>query len=569
MINPHVAPSIHPELKAHTNLFKKKIYKIGENVYSAVGWAPANTIMIEGEDGVVLVDVGREIESASEVKREFGKITQKPIKAIILTHFHPDHIHGMKAWLSEADVKDNNIDIYAHERLLDSLAGQSVQLGPILSMRTRYTFGAFLSPEDRKDMNIALGPLTKVGTFTFISPTITMKDRLDITVSGIRMQLIHVPSEAPDEIIIYLPDSRILLSAEVIQGPTFPNLYPLRGSKFRDPVLWFKSIDVMRSLKADHMVPGHGQPVFGESDVEEVLRMYRDGIQYLHDQTLRYMNRGLTPNELAQKVAFPPHLENYKPYLRQYYGTIKHCVRDIYYGYLGWFQGDPLTLDPIPEKEQSTRLVELMGGRDTVLQEAEKVYNEGDLQWAAELATHLIRIDHSDMAARNIKAASFRNLGYAQMNINWRNWYLTSAMELDGSLDMESAHKLPGQKFASPDVVKALPAGVTIEAMTIRLIAEQTLDVHLTMGFQIIDTDEEYAIEIRRSVAQFHECLPEKVDVKLEMKRSFLNENILDITSVKNEVDSGDIKVVGEWKDVERFFGCFELEPFPIWLTIR
>jgi alkyl sulfatase BDS1-like metallo-beta-lactamase superfamily hydrolase len=210
-----------------------------------------------------------------------------------------------------------------------------------------------------------------------------------------------------------------------------------------------------------------------------------------------------------------------------------------------------------------------MGGRDTVLQEAEKVYGDGDFQWSAELATHIIRIDPEDMGARNIKAAAFRNLGYAQMNINWRNWYLTSAMELDGSLDMESAHKLPGQKFTSPDVVKALPAGVAIEALTIRLIAEQTLDVHLTMGFQITDTNENYAIEIRRGVAQFHDRLPEKLDVKLEMKRSFLNENILDASSVKNGVNAGDIKVEGEWTDVEHFFNCFELEPFPIWLTIR
>jgi alkyl sulfatase BDS1-like metallo-beta-lactamase superfamily hydrolase len=569
MINPHIPPSIHPELKAHTLLFKKKVYKIGENVYSAVGWAPANTIMIEGEDGIVLVDVGREIESATEVKKKFSKVTQKPVKAIILTHFHPDHIHGMKAWISEDDVKSGRIDIYAHERLLDGLAGQSVQLGPVLSMRTRYTFGAFLSAEDRKDMNIALGPLTKVGTFTFIAPTVTMKDTLDITVSGIRMRLIHVPSEAPDEIIVYLPDSRILLSAEVIQGPTFPNIYPLRGSKFRDPVLWFKSIDVMRALKAEHMVPGHGQPVFGESNVEEVLRMYRDGIQYLHDQTLRYMNRGLTPDELAHKVAFPPHLENYKPYLRQYYGTVKHCVRDIYHGYLGWFQGDPVALDPVPQNERSKRLVELMGGRDTVLREAQKAHEDGDFQWAAELATYLIRTDRDDMESRNIKAAAFRNLGYAQMNINWRNWYLTSAMELDGSLNMESAHKLPGQKFASPDVVKALPAGVTIEALTIRLIAEETYDVHLTMGFQIADMNEEYAMEIRKGVAQFHDRLPEEVDVMLSMNRRFLNENLLHVSDVRKGVESGDITIRGKWADVERFFACFELEPFPIWLTVR
>jgi len=564
-----IPPGIHPELKAHTAIFSRNVYKIGGNVYSAVGWAPANTIMIEGDDGVILVDVGREIESANEVKKAFAEITRKPLKAIVLTHFHPDHIHGIRAYATEEDIRSGRVEIYAHEKLVENLAGQSVQLGPILSMRTRYTFGAFLSPGDRKDMNMAIGPLTRVGTFTFLPPTTTFKDRLDLTISGVRMKLIHVPSEAPDEIVAFLPDSRILLSAEVIQGPTFPNLYPLRGSKFRDPVKWFKSIDVLRSLGAEHMVPGHGRPVSGATGVEEVLRMYRDGIQFVHDQTLRYMNRGLTPDELVHQIKLPPHLKNYRPYLQEYYGTLKHCVRDIYHGYLGWFDGDPVKLNPVSRKEKAGRLIRLMGGRGNVIREAEAAFEKEDPQWAAELASYLICDNHDDVDARKLKAAAFRKLGYAQKNINWRNWYLTSAMELDGSLDMTKAQQMPGQRFASPDVLQALPTGIIIEGLTLKLMAEKTFDVHMTLGFEITDAGEGYGIEIRRGVAQFHDGLPSRTDVTLVMKKSFLNNHLLNEKTVEKGIESGEISVKGDRPDVERFFGYFESEAVPIWLTVK
>jgi alkyl sulfatase BDS1-like metallo-beta-lactamase superfamily hydrolase len=319
------------------------------------------------------------------------------------------------------------------------------------------------------------------------------------------------------------------------------------------------------------MVPAHGQPLYGAERTEEVLRMYRDGIQFVHDQTIRYMNHGLTPDELANTVKLPPHLDGFTPYLRQYYGTVKHSVRQIYQGYLGWFDGDPVELDPIPRAEAARRRIALMGGRDKVLGEAQKAIASKDAQWAAELATDLIRANTNDSDARQLKARAFRTLGYAQMNINWRNWYLVSAHELDGSLDPAAFTRRITASFAAPDIIAAMPARVWVESFTTRLKAESTLDLHQSVGFTFPDVKERYALELRRGIVQFHEHPPANLDVEITMDKGTLNEVLLGKTKFPEAVIAGKIKLAkGTPQQLQQFFAYFE-QPgeSPIALTVR
>lgn len=563
-----VPPSIVPEMAEHTAHFDKTVYRIGGNVYSAVGWGLANTIMIDGDDGVIVVDVGEDIGSAREVHDELRKYSSKPVVAIVYTHFHPDHINGVKAYASADDVASGSVDVIAHESLLENVVNQAATVGPILAMRTGYTAGAFLESAQNEGMNLGIGPRPNIGDATFIAPSLTYSDRMKITVAGVELELLHVPSEAPDETAVYLPAQGILLSGETIQGPTLPNIHTLRGTRFRDPVRWYKSIDRLRRLRAEHLVPSHGRPVSGRDRVEEVLRMTRDGIQYIHDQTIRHMNRGLTPDELALQVALPPHLAEYRPYLREYYGTVKHSVRQIYNGYLGWFQGDPVALDPTPAIEKSRRYVGLMGGRDAVLGVAEQAYENGDYQWAAELATHLIRVERADAEARALKADSFKQLGYAQLNANWRNWYLTSARELDGSLDVGAAQRRLMAAIAAPDIIAALPAASILERLSVRLKAEETLDLHLVVGFRLTDSDEHLALEIRRGVVEFHANNIPQADAELVLDSALLPGLLAGQVSVEGARQRGLLAVRGDARLVTDFLGRFERLQ-PIHLTVR
>jgi alkyl sulfatase BDS1-like metallo-beta-lactamase superfamily hydrolase len=563
---------VNPELRAHGAIFERKIHEVGDNVYSAVGWSGCNTIMVVGNDGVIIVDTGDGVQWAREVAAEFRTITDKPVRAIIYTCFHIDHMFGVKAFATADDVRDGRVEIIAHESLLANV-WQSVRLGPILGVRTVYNFGATLGGAEIEGMNIGTAALPRSGgEATFLAPTRTFSDALDITIAGVAMQLVHVPSEASDEIAVFLPQSGILLSAEVIPAQTFPVLDTLRGERFRDPVDWYESIDRLRRLRASAMVPAHGLPVLGAENVEQVLRNYRDAIQYVHDQTVRHMNKGLTPDQLVEVIRLPPHLEKFKPWMSEFSGTVRQAVRGIYRGYLGWYEGDPVALAPLAPVERARREITLMGGRDRVMAAANQAFENGDAQWAAELATLLIRVDHDDMPARQLKAKAFRQLGYAEINAIWRCWYLSAARELDvEGFDPMTIQTAIVRSISSADQVASLPARIFVESFGTRLKAEDTLDVTMTVGFRFPDIGEAYGVAIRRGIAEFVDHLPEQTDLTLALDKTVLDRIRLGSLTMREAVLGGAVKWSGgSLIAIARFFGYFEL-PFsePIRLAVR
>lgn len=284
------------------------------------------------------------------------------------------------------------------------------------------------------------------------------------------------------------------------------------------------------------------------------------------------MNKGLTPDELVEKVKLPPHLAGYTPYLREYYGTVKHSVRQIYNGYLGWFQGDPVDLDPTPPKARAERLMALMGGRDKLLLEAGNVYLKGEYQWAAELASYAIRVDNEDALARDIKARSFRKLGYASMNINWRNWYLMSAMELEGKFNGDDIKQRSADMRAvllSPDMVKNFTPQIFLQNWITRVDPDKANDVNLTLGFTFPDINEQWALEVRRGVAQLHRGIPEGTALQLTMDKTFMETLLTGESGLLKGVLLGDVKVQGNLLDIKTFLACFDFSEEPFGLTVR
>lgn len=551
------AQTIPARMTEHSKKMEQRVFRIADNVYSAVGYALANSIMIEGRDGIIIVDVTESVDSAKTILAEFRKITSKPVRAVIYTHNHSDHTMGVKAFANEDDVKAGRVDIFAHETLMDTVISNASVIAPILGLRSAYSFGIALERGPEGSVNEGIGPKLVVGQRSFIAPTKTFKDSLDVDVAGVRLRLQHAPSETDDEIIVWLPESKVLLTAEVIQGECFPNLHTLRGTRYRDPVNWFKSIDKLRRFGAEHMVPSHGRPVSGRTNIEELLTSYRDAIQYVHDQTIRNMNNGLSPDELVAVVSkLPPHLANH-PWLGEFYGTVRHSVREIYFGYLGWFEGDPTFLDPFPRGERAARYVEQMGGRDQVLGSAQKAFDKSDYQWAAELLTYLIRLNKDDAQARNLKARALRELAYKTENTNWRDWYISSARELDRSLN-GVATLASMSSLAAPDIVKQLPISKLLEAMTVRLDPVKTADVRLTVAFRFTDTGRGYALEVRRGVAQFHESLPEHADVTVNLTASDMHRIVLRQTTFGAALKAGEIKAEGKQEELNRFLGFLD-----------
>ena len=564
------APTVNPRMTEHSKKMTQQVYKVTDNVYSAVGFGGANTVMVVGRDGVIIVDTMESVDAAKSALAEFRKITDKPVKAIVYTHNHSDHTMGVKAFTSEEDVRAGKVAIYAHETMMNTVISNASVIAPILGLRSAYTFGVMLEVGPEGKIHQGLGPQMVFGARSFIAPTKTFKDSLDVEIAGVKMRLIYAPSETDDEIIVWLPEQKLLQTAEVIQGETFPNVHTLRGTAYRDPVKWFKTIDMMRRLQPEHIAPSHGRPMSGKDKIEDMLTAYRDAIQYVHDQTVRQMNRGLTPDEIAEVVSqLPPHLANH-PWLGEFYGTVKHSVRQIYFGYLGWFNADPTTLDPTPRVEQAKRYVELMGGRDSVVKAAKTAFDKGDHQWAAELLTHVIRTNKDDQEARKLKADALRQLAYKTANSNWRNWYITSARELDGSMNkMVAAGTM--SSLAAPEIMQQLPLSKFFEAMTVRLDPVKSADAHTTVAFKITDTGETYALEVRRGIAQVHEVLPAKVDATLSISLATMQKLIARQLTLVGALQSGEVKIQGSAALLTRFYGFFDplTTPEPPPLTVR
>jgi len=620
----------NPLLLGHSNFFqpvqvydlqetavcREKLGPLAYKAYSAVGFNLANLIVLVGPDnGLVVVDTLGSDDSAKAALEAIrvkagikadanGKL---PIKAVVYTHNHIDHTAGVQGVLALADRpvcppenpgdagKDGTyigrqgcVEIVSQKQVVESVVNTGTVVGEMINPRSSYMYGNWIGVNR---INDGIGPEVLEGAASFQMPSRTFTDELLFAAAGVNMKLIYVPSETDDEIAAFLPDGMnqiyrgsgaipaspvdgwggpgMLLSAEVLQGPSFPNLYSLRGTSYRNPAQWFRSVDKLRELDSWSMVPAHGVPLCGEEDIRILLRNFRDAVQFTHDQTLRSINKGHTIEELAAEIHMPEYLINdlgrmSKPkpdvrmedYLTPFYGSVPQAVREIYFGYLGWFQADPVALQPTPPRALSIKTVGIMGGPRKVVATAAASLAKGrrllssgrleeahgELQWAAELTTEVIRaegrIEDSPKGARavpickdlvpkfdagtpwsqclqaggqpppspkavcagsaaycqarEIKAAAFVALSEQVTNPNWRNWYISSAQELCGLF--EGVPAVVGGLVA-PDIVTALPPAAWVSSWTPRLRAEKTAPlgkdatcgegsgVHQSLGF--------------------------------------------------------------------------------------
>jgi alkyl sulfatase BDS1-like metallo-beta-lactamase superfamily hydrolase len=413
-------------LASQSEEFKPEVIEVTPGVHVAVGFGLANSILIEGTDGLIIVDTMEGSNAARAVKKRFDEITTKPVKAIIYTHNHYDHVMGAKVFAG-----DDNPEIYAHRSLMAYIHRvQQILPGAMMSRNIRQ-FGILLPRESY--LNAGIGPRLVLDpggrSASFLPPTKTVgHGRTELEIAGVKLHLMHAPGETNDQIYVWLPEHKTLLPGDNFYK-SFPNLYAIRGTPYRDPQLWVASLDKMMAEEPEFLVPSHTRPIQGAAHIAEVLTDYRDAIQSVLDQTLEGMNRGLTPDELVEQVKLPAELAD-KPYLQEYYGTIPWSVRSIYAGNLGWFDGNATQLFPLSGRQRAERTARLAGGVEDLLKQAQAALDEGDHQWAAELADHLLALDPDSPDARDVKARALMGLAVRQTSANARNYYISTAREL-------------------------------------------------------------------------------------------------------------------------------------------
>ena len=499
--SPPIPVGANKALAEHSKIFKKGVEKVGGNIFAAIGYGIANSIMIEGDDGVIIVDTMTTMEEAAEVLAEFRKITQKPVKAIIYTHSHPDHVFGAEAFVAAA----GRPEIYAHETTENHVRRLFTEIGPIIGSRSLRMYGNFLAPG--QVLNVGIGPLvgmkpdSKLG---FVRPTRTFSETLEVEAAGIPFKLIFAPGETDDQIVVWLPKQKALIPADDFYW-AFPNLYTIRGTTFRNLKQWYQSLDKMRDLNPEYLVPCHTRPIVGAKKIQEILTNYRDAIQYVHDQSIRGINAGLTPDELAEQIKLPPHLAE-APYLQPFYGNVSWSVRSMFTGNLGWFDGDAATLQPLTRKEQARLVARLAGGEKELVRHAKELLEKKEFQAALELTGHLIQLNPGHAEAKDIRIKTLSALGEREENPNARHYYLTEALEIrDGFVSLSKAKP-------SPAVLQDIPLRSFFDLMAVNLDPKASAEVNQVVGMIFSDTQEAFTIQVRHGVAEIRPRLLQDLD---------------------------------------------------------
>lgn len=495
------APVATPaDLAAHSAEFKRGVIKVADGVYVAIGYGIANSILLEGSDGSIIVDTMETLESGRAVAVDFRKVSAKPVKAIIYTHSHPDHIGGAAAFLAPGTT----VPVYAQEGVTANMDKISSELQPVITRRSLRMYGWGLSPEER--VNVGIGghlDVAQGSTLSILRPTRVFRDRLEDTVAGIHFELVHAPGETDDQLLVWLPERRILLSGDNLYR-AFPNLYTIRGTSYRDPKAWVASLDQMRRLKPAVLVPSHTQPLLGEELIYNTLTDYRDGIRYVYDQTLRLMNLGLTPDEIAARLKLPAHLAG-SPFLQEFYGNPAWSAKSIFTGNLGWYDGNPSTLQPLPPDERARRYVELAGGEEKLTASIESAERAGDHAWALELSDHALRASPKNERARAARMAALKALGQAESNPNARHYYLVSYHELKGDVSVPSRAIIP-----KPEMLAAMPLHTFFDGLAVNLDAEKSGDKVMSVRFEFPDAHETWTYIVRRGASEIlAEALPD------------------------------------------------------------
>lgn len=398
-----------------------RVFQAGDRIRCVVGLGHSNSIAIEGDTSLILIDSLDSDQRGERLKSLLAEWTSKPVKTIIYTHGHPDHRGGSGAFRATAE-----------EIIMSSPRKPALKyydrLNDVLQKRTVRQFGYSLTDEEciTQGIGIREGHAVGDGRYDFLPPTtLFTAQEEERVIDGVRLKLVSAPGETDDQLFVWLPEENVLCCGDNYYG-CWPNLYAIRGSQYRDIAAWVDSLSLILSYQPKILFPGHTLPIYGEEEIQTTLGNFRDAIQSILLQTLDCMNQGMDMLEAVEQVKLP---EKYRdlPYLQEFYGTVSWTVKGIYAGYVGWFDGNPVRLDPVPEREYSQEILALIGDADAVLSRIRELYAAGRYQMGLELCELLEKAGHADQA---LKKEGLTAIADTVTSANAHHYYLVCAKEI-------------------------------------------------------------------------------------------------------------------------------------------
>ncbi|KAF2139783.1 uncharacterized protein K452DRAFT_274225 [Aplosporella prunicola CBS 121167] len=477
----------NPSLWRQSNLCAYDgLFEVTEGIYQVRGLDVSNTTIIEGTEGIIVIDpLGcAEVGAAAFELYQQYRGTKK-VKAVMYTHSHIDHFGGVKGFISQEDVDSGAVQILAPEGFLEHAVSENVYAGTAMGRRAAYMYGEGITRSPQTQIGVGLGQSTSTfGTSSLIAPTLDITTTgQEETIDGVKMVFQMAPdTEAPSEMLIFFPDFKALCAAEDATH-NFHNLLTLRGALVRDPHGWSGYLTETINLfggKTDVLFASHQWPTWGSDRIISFLSGQRDLYAYVHDQTLRLLNQGLTGPEIAEQMTLPPAIDQTWS-SRGYYGSVSHNVKAIYQRYIGWFDGNPSHLWEHIPVERAKRYVDLAGGSGPLVSKAQEAYNDGDFRWAAELLNHAVFADATNADAKSLLADTYEQLGYGAENGTWRNFFLSGTQELRvGSFGTPAL-------TSSSDMLSQLTPEMLFDVFAIQINGPNAWDVQLAIDVVLTD----------------------------------------------------------------------------------
>lgn len=550
--------TVNPSLWRHAKLDEQiGLFKVTDKIHQLRGFDNANITLIEGKTGWIVVDTLNTKESATAAMAFARKhLGDKPVSALIFTHSHIDHFGGSLGVISPKEIADRKIPVVAPSGFMEESTSENVLVGVAMGRRSSYQFGKDLPRSATGMVDVGNGKAVVYGTYGILEPNaLITKPKQEMDLDGVHFVFYNVPgAEAPAELTFTIPELKAYCGAENL-AQTMHNLLPIRGAKVRDALGWSNYLDqALEQVKTtDVYFAQHNWPIWGNARIQEFITKHRDVYKYTHDQTVRLINAGYTPREIADMVKLPKSLDDYFG-ARGYYGDLRHNVKAVYQMYMGIYDGNPANLNPHTPAESAKRYLELIGGADKAVSAAQTAFDKGDYRWAAELLNHAVFGQPDHKGAKELLARTYEQMGYAAESALWRNSYLTGAAELRSGPPTKGI-----SKAELTDLLAQTPIERFLEGMAASLDGPAAADKNLKVNLVLTDIKESYVLWTENAVLHFKraEAAPD-ANATLTLTKDIFIKMIAGTAGVKDTLLSDDLKIGGSKIDLVRFFSMID-----------